>query len=138
MSRFRRTGEYIKSVAGLRPQAALEASAINGVAIDRTGFQSCELLAFTGAETGAPTARTLATKLQDSADGSTGWVDIAGAAAPDVTAVNSEQRAAIDLTVTEKSFIRVVHTVSFTAGTSPTIFVGSTVVLGGHRRPPQA
>lgn len=137
MSRFRNIGAVIKSVAGLRPQAAIAASTVTGVAIDRTGFQSAEILAFTGAETGAPTARTLACSLEDSADGSTGWAAITGATVPSVTVINGESRLAVDLTVTTKAFVRVVHVVSFTGGTSPTLFCGSTVVLGGHRSLPQ-
>lgn len=137
MGNARFFGDRVKSFAGMRPQAAQAAGAVNGIAIDRTGAQSAELFAFTGADTGAPTTRTLATKIQDSDDGSTGWADVTGLTASDVTAINSEQRASIDLTKTSKKFIRVVHTVSFTGGTSPTLFIGSTVVLGGFRSLPQ-
>lgn len=132
----RAIGDYTKPVVGVRPLAAQAASAVNGPAIDRAGFNSCEVIGYTGADTGAPTARTLACKLQDSADGSTGWADLTGGAVPDVTAINSEARLSFDLAKTIKQFIRIVHTVSFTAGTSPTLFIGSVVILGGARTLP--
>lgn len=130
-------GELVKAVVGIRPAAAVAAGVINSPAIDRAGAQSCEVLVATGAETGAPTARAVATKVQDSADGATGWADIPGATTPDVTAVNSEQATALNLTASTKPWIRLVHTVSFTGGTTPAIFVGSTVVLGGYRSLPK-
>ena len=76
------------------------------------------------------------TKLQDSPDNST-WSDL-----PDLdttvqetaalTAANSENTAAIDLTGANR-FIRPVTIVAFTGGTSPAIEVAAGVILGGER-----
>lgn len=137
MAGQRFVGDSIRTFVGLRPVAAQAAATLNGLAIDRTGALSCEVIAFSGADTGAPSARNLACTLEDSADGATGWAAIPGATVPTVTAVNSEQRLAFDLSVTSKGFIRVVHVVSFTGGTTPTLFIGSTVVIGGYRSLPK-
>ncbi len=83
-----------------------------------------------GAASGSPTAQTVATKLQDSADGSTGWADVSGAAATDLTADDTEDEVDIDLSGA-KRYVRVVATISFTGGTTPSIPVAATLVLAG-------
>jgi len=131
----RNIGSLIKVVKGINPANAA-AGAINGAAIDRAGigggnyFQSCVLKLSAGAATGGPTTRTVDAKLQESADGSTGWTDIAGAAVTQLVADNTESQKDVDLTGV-KRFIRDVVTVAFTGGASPAIPVGSEVVLGG-------
>lgn len=127
-------GASVKVVAGFSPQAAV-AGAINGAAIDRLGFRSAVLHARSGAVTGAPTAQTYDVKLQDSADGSTGWADIPGAAITQITAANAEAEKDINL-AGAKRYIRVVGTVGFTGGTSPTLQVASALVLGGPAAEP--
>jgi len=127
--RFTDIGAYIKVLAGFSPQAAA-GGAINGAAIDRMGFQSAVLHGRTGAATGTPTAQTYDLKLQDSADGSTGWTDIAGAAITQITAVDSEAEVNVNLAGAKK-YIRAVGTVTLTGGTTPTLQVASAVVLGG-------
>ncbi len=88
-----------------------------------------------GAETGAPTAASVLTKLQHSPDNST-WSDfqinstVQETAA--LTAASSENTAAIDLTGANR-FIRPVTIISFTGGTSPEIQVAAGVILGGER-----
>ena len=49
---------------------------------------------------------TVAVKLQDSADGSTGWADIAGAAFPTLTAANEVRRLSFNVGAT-RGFVRV-------------------------------
>ncbi|MDB4896886.1 MAG: hypothetical protein JWN15_3148, partial [Firmicutes bacterium] len=97
--------EGAKSVSGYAPQAA-SAGAIAGAAIDRFGYQSCVLLAKAGAATGTPTTQTFDAKLQDSADGTTGWADLVGAATTQITAANGEQHKNVDLTGARR-YIRV-------------------------------
>lgn len=127
-------GAYVKAQAGINPQDSAAAT-INGAAIDRQDFDSCVLHAAAGAATGTPTAQTVDAKLQDSADGSTGWADIAGAAITQITADNGEAEKDVVLSGA-KRYIRAVITVGFTGGTSPKIPVAASVVLGGGRELP--
>lgn len=110
--------------------AAVAAGTRNSVGIDRLGFDSGVLIAQTGAATGTPTTLTLAAKIQESADGTTGWADIAGAVIDPLTAENSVARVNLRLP-TAKRFLRVVETVGFTGGTSPTLGASSAFVLCG-------
>ena len=59
----------------------------------------------------ANTAGTLAVKLQDSVNGSTGWADIAGAAFTSVTAGPSSQRLAFNVGAC-RGFVRLSITVT--------------------------
>ncbi|AFE05231.1 hypothetical protein COCOR_03435 [Corallococcus coralloides DSM 2259] len=110
--------------------AAVAAGTRNSAAVDRLGFDSCVLAAQTGAASGAPTTLTLAAKLQESADGATGWADIADAAIDPLTAANGIARINVRLP-TAKRYLRVAETVSLTGGSSPTIGASSTIVLCG-------
>lgn len=122
-------GALLKVLKGINPVASA-AAVINGSAIDRSGFQSCVLSGQAGAAAGAPTARTVDFKLQESADGSTNWADISGAAVTTIIADNGEAHVNVNLAGVKK-FIRIVATVTFTGGTTPTIPVAATVALGG-------
>jgi hypothetical protein len=122
-------GSQIKNVTGVAPQAAA-AGTINGPAIDRRGLNSCVLFVTAGAATGAPTALTLDSKLQDSADGSTGWADLSGAAITQIVAASTDKQVDVNLKGA-KAYIRVVQTTGFTGGTTPTLNQGATVTLGG-------
>ena len=70
-------GGIIKPVAAV---VANSSGTTNSSAIDRQGYESCVLFHACGAATGSPSAQTADSKLQDSADGSTSWADISGAA----------------------------------------------------------
>lgn len=142
---FKKLGVLFKPVKGL-PPLANAAGTRNGAAIDRNVaggvmYNSATLYAASGAETGGPTTRTLDAKIQDSADGSTGWADYIPpgqatvAAITQITAVNSEAEVDIDLSGA-KRYIRVVETVAFTGGASPTLNSQETVILGGADRIP--
>lgn len=122
-------GQYGAAKKTINPANA-PAGTITGSAIDRQGFLSAIFHVACGAASGSPTARTVDAKLQDSADGSTGWADISGAAIAQITADNSEQEINVDLSGV-KRYIRAVVTVGFTGGTSPAIPVAATVVPGG-------
>ncbi|NIU01091.1 MAG: hypothetical protein GWN01_09250 [Nitrosopumilaceae archaeon] len=136
LGRMRDIGAALKTVLGVSPQNNA-GSAINGPAIDRTGFESCVLSAMAGSTTGSPTSFTVDAKLQESADGSTGWADISGAAISALTAVDTEGDVDIDLSGVKK-FVRAVVTPAFVGGTSPTVDVAATVVLGGAQEVPAA
>lgn len=130
---IRNAGAYVKPVHALSP-AASAAGARNSAAIDRLGFESAVLVAQTGAVTGAPTAQTLDAKVQDSADGATGWADYTppqgSAAIAQITAVDATGRVNVDLSGA-KRYVRVVQTIGFTAGTSPTLENNAAFVLAG-------
>lgn len=70
-----------------------------------TGIATAILMAI------ANTVGALAVKLQDSADGSTGWADIAGAAFTSVTAGPSSQRLAFNVGAC-RGFVRLSITVT--------------------------
>lgn len=128
-------GATITHKAGLAP-ISLSAGASNGDAIDRSGMDSCKLVCSAGAATGSPSAQTVDCKVQDSADGSTGWADYANppgtttAATTQLTADDTAAEANVNLR-SAKQFIRTVTTVGFTGGTTPAIVVAPSVILGG-------
>lgn len=127
---------YIKPVVANVPVASAASATRNSAAIDRQNYLSAVLVATTGAATGSPTGIAVDAKVQDSADGSTGWADYvdptteATAAIAPVTAVNTLGKTNVNLSGA-KRYIRVVETVALTAGTSPTIGIASHVILGG-------
>jgi hypothetical protein len=130
----RNIGALIKAVKGINP-GNFSAGTTNGPAIDRAGaggknlHLSCVLKGACGAASGGPSSQSVNQKLQDSADGSTGWADIAGAAIAALVADNTEAQVDVDLSGA-KRFIRVVSVVAFTGGTSPAIPSSAEVILG--------
>jgi hypothetical protein len=129
-------GSLVKPMVGNVP-AAPAAGTRNGAAIDRLGYDSCVLFQQAGASSGTPTTIALDAKLQDSADGSSGWADISGAAITQLTTASSSGKVAVSLSGS-KRYIRVVEVLAFTGGTSPTLGVSSSVVLGGPDSLPAA
>jgi hypothetical protein len=129
----RNIGSILKVVKGINP-GNFVAGTTNGAAIDRAGaggknlHLSCVLKGACGAASGGPSAQSVNQKLQDSADGSTGWVDIAGAAIAALVADNTEAQVDVDLSGA-KRFIRVVSVVAFTGGTAPAIPASAEIVL---------
>lgn len=137
MTLQRDVGALVKVLKGT-PPADASAGTVNGAAIDRNAYGralSAVLHHCCGAASGTPSTQTVDTKLQDSADGSTGWADIADAAAAQLTADSTEAEVSVNLE-TAKRYIRVVQVVAFTGGTTPAIEVASTVVLGGPDKKP--
>ncbi|MBM4356938.1 MAG: hypothetical protein FJ096_02405 [Deltaproteobacteria bacterium] len=130
-------GAEILPVAGL-PALANSAGTRNGAAIDRLQSgamaNSLVLVANTGATTGSPTAQTYDLKIQDSADGATGWADLSGAAiAQKTTATAALVQCEVDL-LPAKRYIRAVEVVAFTGGTTPATPAAADVILGGFDR----
>jgi hypothetical protein len=108
---------------GLTPRT-LTAS-VNGSAIDLlTGDSRCFAVQMVGTVGG--TAPSLAGKIQESADGSTGWTDISGATFTAVGASDVMQSISFDRTL---RYVRYVGTVS---GTTPTIATG--VLIGEQKK----
>lgn len=122
-------GAYIKPAHGVSP-AASAASTRTGSAIDRLGYHSCVLSVQSGATSGSPTSFTLDAKLQDSADGSTDWTDIADAAITALTAADSTGKVHVDLAGARR-YVRVSQTIAFVGGTAPTLGNAAQVILGG-------
>jgi hypothetical protein len=129
--------EYVRGSAPI----ALSAGAQNGDAINRTGMQSCKLIADIGAATGTPTTIAVDCKLQHSADGSTGWADYtdpdtgAVAAITQSTTGNEVKQVNVNLKGAY-NYIRTVTTVAFTGGTTPAVPVAQGVALGGDNVEP--
>ena len=125
------------SAGGINPADSVAAT-INGAAVDVTfsggGGASVFIAVQCGAASGSPSSFTVDAKIQDSADGSTGWADLGtGSVATTLTADDTfSQSAGINLTPGNKGFIRSVVTVAFVAGTTPKIEVGATLIIGGR------
>lgn len=127
-------GPEVKNQIGTVP-AASAAGATNGTGVDRKGFNFAILEAQTGAVTGAPSTQTLDAKIQHSATlGGTYSDFVPGAAGSgavaQITTVNTRKRKTIDLRGA-LPFVRVVSTVGFTGGTSPTLANVVTLQLAG-------
>lgn len=134
-------GALVDVVTSVEPQSSAAAT-INGTGIDRQlhgNALSCVLHTIEGAVSGAPSASSVQSKLQDSADNSTfadykpDGVNVAQAAA--LSAANTENGLAVDLT-NARRFIRAVTVVGFTGGTSPSALVAADIVLAGERTLP--
>jgi len=126
------------TVGAIDPESASASATVNGDAVDVRfaggGGASVVLAIQCGAATGGPSAQTVDGKVQDSADGSTGWADLGtGSVATQLTADDTfSQSAGINLTPGNKGYIRAVVTVALTGGAAPTIPVGATLVIGGR------
>jgi len=131
-------GAEILPVAGL-PALANSAGTRNGAAIDRLQSGalagSCVIAANVGATTGTPSATTYDVRVQDSADGSTGWADVGAAITQKTSLTAALAQRDVDLTGARR-FIRVVEVVAFTGGTTPATPAAVDVILGGFDRVP--
>ena len=137
VSGYRDIGSIVKVQKGNDPANA-SAGTRNGAAIDRLSLGnplSCVLHGTCGAATGTPSAQSVDLKLQDSADGSTGWADIVGAAITQLVANSTESEIDVDLSST-KRYLRTVEVVAFTGGTSPAIPVAQSISFGGQNKLP--
>jgi hypothetical protein len=79
---------------------------------------------------GTPTSFTYDAKLEDSADGSTGWAALVGAAITQIVAASTAGYKDVDLS-SAKRYIRAVDVIAFVGGTSPKLNAAVAVVLGG-------
>lgn len=113
-------------LAGTTP-ATITASR-NGAAIDLRGFIGSVMVLLYAAKGTGNANNTLDTKIQTSADGSTGWTDVPGATFTQVLGtggVDSLQGINVEVRIVNR-YIRVVDTV---AGTSPS-YVLTNFVIG--------
>jgi hypothetical protein len=126
-------GSKIKSDVSAFSGAAT--SAVTGSAVQRVGqgynYASGQLVVGTGAATGSPTGISVAGKLQDSADGSTNWNDVPGAAINAIVAENGTAKANVILRGAQ-SYVRAVVTPTLTGGSSPAIPVVGILIMGGN------
>ncbi len=122
-------GENSKLIAAIAP-ATLAAGSKNGTIIDRYGFYDGIVHLAVGTATGSPTAQGVSLKMQsgNEADGND-MIDVAGDVLAALTANNTESELNLDLNPYGR-YLRVVPAVTFTGGTSPTIPVAVTIVLG--------
>jgi hypothetical protein len=125
------TFESVKAVQSIAPVSS-GAGAVNGTAVDTQDFGDGMLVVNIGAATGSPTAQTVDAKLQESANGSSGWTDIAGAAMTQATVddVTGEIKLRIENRAGSLRYVRPVVTPGFTGGSSPEIPVSATLILG--------
>ncbi|MEW6304687.1 MAG: hypothetical protein AB1705_14525 [Verrucomicrobiota bacterium] len=93
---------------------AAQTSTVTGAAVDIRDYHG-KLKVMQNVGTVSGTSPTLDGKIQDSADGSTGWADVSGATFTQVTASTNHQSIGVD-TRACKRYIRYVGTI---AGTSP-------------------
>ena len=99
---------------GLTPRTAT--TTVNGSAVDLiSGDGRCFAVQQVGAVSG--TSPTLAGKIQESADGSTNWADVAGATFTTVSTTDNVQAITFDRTL---RYVRYVGTVG---GTSPSFIL---------------
>jgi hypothetical protein len=133
-------GGIASLIDALRPnnQAAAASFALKGLGIDTEKFQSLLFMISAGAATGSPSAVTVDVKLQHSDDDVDGnYTDVAAHAfntevTKQLTAVNTRKYLEVMKTQTLKKFVRLVFTVAFTGGTSPTVGLQATACIGGH------
>ncbi len=116
------------------PQVASgEATAIDGITIDRNGFYGAIFAVGLGNTSGAPTRFGITFKVQQKS-GETDWVDVSGKSITfSGETVANQGRLSGEINVDLKSlarYIRCVATPTFTAGTTPKVEIAATVVLG--------
>lgn len=119
------------NIPALAPQAISGSADVNGISIDKRAisggpFQYGTFAIQHGATTGAPSAVSVAYRVQHSDDNST-YVDAVSAkGANDATVTLTGAAACSKLNVVLaglKRYVRVVATPTFTSGTSPTLLV---------------
>ena len=107
-----------------------QGAAVKGTAIDRTGFLSGIVNVGVGAVSGTPTSFSVASKLQTSATTTDGdFADVTGYTLTALTAINTNTFKGFDLNGLKK-YIRVVVTPTFVDGTTPKIYLTSSIALG--------
>ena len=119
-----------RSKPSVRP-VSQAAGAVNGAAVDAKGYDSGLAIVEMGVATGSPTAQTVDAKIQESADGSTGWADVSGASITQQTADDKSAQIRVDdLENSRQRYLRLVITVGFTGGSTPAIPIVGNIVLG--------
>jgi hypothetical protein len=137
VDRLANVGGHIAVVKGIKSTNA-SAGTITGAVIDRASYgyaESCVIYAANGDAAGSPTAQSLNVKLQECATSGGTYTDVSGAA---ITAIAADDTAAykdFDLTGVER-YVKLVAVVAFTAGTTPSIPVNASLILGGAYHEP--
>lgn len=109
--------------AGVLSRSNAKTATVTGAAVDIRDYTgSLKVIQDVGTVSG--TTPTLDGKIQDSADGSTGWADVTGATFTQVTASDSQQAIGLD-TRACKRYVRYVGTI---AGTTPSFNVAALFV----------
>jgi hypothetical protein len=122
--------EFLKAAVAIKP-ASYNAGPVNGVAVDRLGFE--EALVVVNAGTNG-TNGTVDVKVQESDASGSGFEDIAGAVFTQITEANDETIYVGRLNlIGRKRYLRLVATV----GTAACVF-GAEVLLGAARELPAA
>lgn len=123
----------VKTLTAIKPQVASgEATAINGVTIDRKGCNSGVFSVAVGDSTGTPTRFGITFKVQ-SKSGEESWADASGQTKTfsGETSVTSNQQYMLpsDFRALGR-YVRLAATPTFTAGTNPNIQIAAVVVVG--------
>ncbi|QSQ24857.1 hypothetical protein JY651_07925 [Pyxidicoccus parkwayensis] len=114
----------------------------NGAAFDVSKYGSGTLVVNMGAVAGTPSATSISYALQTSPDGTNGWAPLKNVDGADVvltfTAGGTCKELDFDLQYVnqEHHHLRVVETVDFTGGTTPSVVTGATLTFGGSNRLP--
>lgn len=130
----------IKTLTAIKSQVASgEATAINGYTIDKQGFSSGTFAVQVGDTTGTPTRFGITFKVQESSGETAAainanWADVSGKSltySGETVATQGDLGGEINVDFrTLGRYVRCVATPTFTAGSSPKINIGATVVLG--------
>ncbi len=140
-------GAYIKNVMGLAPVIITAGGAgdnadQNGPAIDRQGYLSCEFTLVAQAVLASGQSSTVDARIQDSANGSTGWADY-GSPATQLTLEDgvANERGMVNGKVNldgAKRYIRLVGKANPSAANTDTVDMAGVVTLGGANELPAA
>ena len=121
--------------SSIRPVAISGSSAVNGVAVDKLGFDDALAVVSLGAESGSPDSFSFAAKVQESANGSTGWADVANATAT-LTEENTVAKFKVPDMLNRLRYLRVVITPTFVNGSSPAVVSTGALLLGAKNVEP--
>ncbi len=120
----------------LDPQSISGSTAVNGTSVDTKGNNTAVIRARGAAASGAPSAATLAVKLQESSDNST-FTDaldntgtVIGFTLTVTSAVASGLARIEGLGLNRKRYLRAVITPTFTGGTTPASVAFAEILLG--------
>jgi len=130
---MRDVGGSVKTLMGIAPVVKTADATINGPGIDRRGYEGAVFCLEVGAK-GDQTGHTVDCKIQESDDNSS-WSDVSGATFTQITTENTHGELNLNLQG-RKRYVRMVVTITITGGSSPSIAVGGTVVLGNPKQLP--
>lgn len=115
---------------GVSVAPAAQTATVNGAGVDCTGVDGpINALSQVGAATGSPTSFTVTAKLQESDTSGGTYTDLATQSSPGAQAAAG---AVAVRGIRTKKFVRVVQTIAFVSGTSPTIATAA-IVIGQNR-----